>query len=80
MHVQLDPQGMVTAMDDKGFILGTWAGTSSMWDLAACLTALGLRCKALGKVCMQALGQVKLVACRMHVAYRLMWRVVLMHA
>jgi hypothetical protein len=48
--MQLDPDGLVTIMDDKGHILASWLGTSSYWALAGPLTAVGLRCKSLGKV------------------------------
>ena len=37
-------------MDGKGRILRTWMGGASYWDIARELTAVGLRCKHLGKV------------------------------
>lgn len=45
------PTGLTTVMGADGMILASYMGTSSYWHLAGSLTALGLRCKNLGKVC-----------------------------
>lgn len=47
---KLCKQGLVTVMSGEGIIMASYCGTSSFWDLAGPLTALGLRSKHLGKV------------------------------
>jgi hypothetical protein len=42
--------GITTAMAGDGTILASWVGTSSTWDLAGPLAALGMRSAHLGKV------------------------------
>jgi hypothetical protein len=49
-NFKLDTDGLVTVMDHRGLILANWMGTSSYYDLAGPLTALGLRSKLLGLV------------------------------
>eukprot|EP00798_Chlamydomonas_sp_ICE-L_P010732 gene10732-17807_t len=48
-NFKLDGLGMTTLMSGEGLIMGTWLGTSSLRDLAAGLTAMGLKSQALGK-------------------------------
>eukprot|EP00955_Chlamydomonas_euryale_P028756 303576-Chlamydomonas_euryale.AAC.1 len=48
-NFKVDGKGMVTILGGDGLVLGTWLGTSSYHDLAGAMTAVGRRCRALGK-------------------------------
>ncbi len=41
--LQVHPDGVVTALGDNGFVLASYVGIVSYWDLVGTLTALGLR-------------------------------------
>ena len=49
-HAQVEKDGMITVMDGLGRIVRSYMGGSSYWDIAAQLTAIGLRFKHNGQV------------------------------
>ena len=44
------PTGLITVMGADGQVLASYMGTSSYWQLAGPLKAVGLRCRNLGEV------------------------------